>query len=419
MEYSDQNSEQCIKPSINTPTPDSSAAYRAIEAREKEHHGFVRKTTPRYGGIYVGPEYDFIHWLEWAEKLMHKIANDKAPPVELINPSRGKPFYQMSKTARSFFTLCKSFDPASADYYKHHRFNPSLTIMLRVAAASSQELMLYTNLRGEPMPSEPRFREILNRDFDLIRSTYTSADFVAEVDNFKRNEEKNVSSCCEYMAAQFERRSQLLVLRIDLYYRPPFKEWGYTPEADSHYARFLRALRENRIVPDVLGYISKREDGIDRGIHYHTLVILDGHKHRDAVNLTRLIGEDWVRRCGTAEYDNDARLGFVGEQNRGSYFNCYTRAGDYMFNGLGLVHPTNDDKLRGLRIAIEYLCKESSQLKASVPVASDNDATAPGVQVKSSRNLRRGIMPKGHSGRGAPRSSGLDRSSIDRDLLKK
>lgn len=419
MEHSDQNSEPSINLSPNPATPDSSAACRAIETREKEHHGFVRKTTPRYGGIYVGPEYDFIHWLEWAEKLMHKIANDNAPPVELIRPTRGKPFYQMSKTARNFFILCKSFDPLSADYYKHHRFNPYLTIMLRVAAASSQELMLYTNSRGEPMPSEPRLREILTRDFDLIRSTYTSASFTNEVDNYKRNEEKNVNSCCEYMAAQFERRSQLLVLRIDLYYRPPFKEWGYTPEADAYYARFLRALRENRIVPDVLGYISKREDGIDRGIHYHTLVILDGHKHRDAANLTRLIGEDWVQRCGNADYDDDARLGFVGEQNRGSYFNCYTRAGDYKFNGLGLVHPTDADKLRGLRLAIEYLCKETSQLKAASPSAPGDEAAASARRAKGSRNLRRGIMPKGHSGRGAPRSSGLDLSAISRDLLKK
>lgn len=419
MKYSDQNNEQLANPSPVASMRDSGASCREMESLEKSHHGFVRKTTPRYGGIYVGPEYDFIHWLEQAEKLMHKIATDDATPFELIRPSRGKPFYRMSKVATNFFILCKSFDPSIAEYYRHHRFNPYLTIMLRIAAASSQELTIYTNSRGDPMPGEPRFREILKRDFDSIRSTYTSADFTAEVDNYKRNEEKNVNSCCEYIAAQFDRRSQLLVLRVDLYYRPPFKEWGYTPDADAHYARFLRALRENRIVPDVLGYISKREDGIDRGIHYHTLVILDGHKHRDAANLTRLIGEEWVRRCGTADYDEDARMGLVGEQNRGSYFNCYTRAGDYKFNGLGLVHPTNADKLRGLRLAIEYMCKETSQLKAGPLNEPESDVDSAASQVKGSRNLRRGVMPKGHSGRGAPRSSGSDRSAIDRDLLKK
>src|SRR5690606_13570029 len=104
-----------------------------------------------------------------------------------------------------------------------------------------------------------------------VRLEQRSKAYKNELDNYKRNEESNIASCCEYLAAQFERRSQLLILRIDLYFRPEFIDWGRSREADAHYSRFLRALREDRILSDVLGYIGKREDGIDRGIHYHVL----------------------------------------------------------------------------------------------------------------------------------------------------
>ena len=38
---------------------------------------------------------------------------------------------------------------------------------------------------------------------------------------------------------------------------------------------------------------------------------------------------------------------------------------------------------------------------------------------KGVRNLRKGVMPKGHSGRGAPRRIALDDSLIKSILLKK
>ena len=156
-------------------------------------------------------------------------------------------------------------------------------------------------------------------------------------------------------------------------------------------------------------YIGKREAGIDRGIHFHILVICDGHKHRDALNLTRLLGEYWVAHCGTAEDGT----------NKSSYFNCYTRKDEYEYNCLGLIHPTDRSMMRGLRFAIEYLCKETSQLKPSPPKAQEGPEGALEPLRKGIRNLRKGIMPKGHSGRGAPRSSGLDTSVIEQELLKK
>lgn len=390
-----------------------------MPSAEQDHHLFVRKTSQRYGHTYVGQEHDFIYWLLRAEKLVDTIARSDDQPVEFARDRREQPRYQLTKVGKAFFNVCKGYNPDSANYYKHHRFNPPLTAILKVVDQWSHELCAYTNRNGDPVLSDPRAREILETAVAAIRASCRSKTYKDEVDNYKRNEEKNINSCCEYLAAQFQRRSQLLILRVDLYFRLAFKGWGYTREADNHYARFLRALRENRIVPDVLGYISKREDGIDRGIHFHVLIVLDGHKHRDAANLTRMVGEDWVRRCGHGEFQDGVDVDEAGMKAKASYFNCYTRVDQYRFNCLGLIHPTDADKLRGLRLAIEYLCKETTQLKPSPPKSQEGEQHAGVSSRKGIRNLRKGIMPKGHSGRGAPRSSGLDTSAIDRELLKK
>jgi len=385
---------------------------------ERDHHLYVRKIAQRHGYSFIGQEHQFIYWLLRAEKLVGDIALNDEPPIQVTYDLRGLPRYRLGKVGKAIFNVCKSYNKDSAEYYKHHRFNPPLTVVLKVVDQYAQELWSHTR-NGDPVLSDPRMRQILKVAVDSIREACCSQAYKSEVDNYMRNEEKNIASCCDYLAAQFQRRSQLLILRVDLYFRPEFKGWGYTREADGHYARFLRALRENRIVPDVLGYISKREDGIDRGIHFHALIVLDGHKHRDAANLTRMVGEDWVRRCGLGEYEDGVDVGETGKKYKASYFNCYTRTDQYRFNCLGLIHPTDTDKLRGLRLAIEYLCKETTQLKPSPPKSQEGEEDADTASKKGIRNLRKGVMPKGHSGRGAPRSSGLDTSAIDRELLKK
>jgi len=403
------------------PDPSSLSDRRtvAVPTSEKEHHLFVRKYFHRYGVAFIGVEHDFIHWLRRAEKLVCTLAVNNDEPFIATHYRWGRTFYKLTRVGNSLVNVLRSYNGDTVKHYRHHRFNPPLTVILTVAAKYSPKLVSEAIQNGTLTLGEQGTRDILTTAADAIRSKCHSQKYKDEVDNYRRNEEKNIVSCCEYMAAQFRRRSKLLILRIDLYFRRPHKAWGYTKEADQHHARFLRALRENRIVPDVLGYISKREDGIDRGIHYHVLIVIDGHEHRDAANLTRTVGEDWERRCGKGDFDDCFAVGEATRRNKASYFNCYTRVNHYQFNGLGLIHPTDTDKLRGLRAAIEYMCKETSQLR---PSCGDCDGANEGAATaisSASRNLRKGIMPKGHSGRGAPRSSGLDTSTIDQELLKK
>ena len=63
-------------------------------------------------------------------------------------------------------------------------------------------------------------------------------------------------------------------------------------------------------------------------------------------------------------------------------------------NTLGLIDPSDAHQLQALRVAIEFLCKETTQIIISPPppaVGCKNSRTPR----KGIRNLRKGIMPKG------------------------
>lgn len=121
------------------------------------------------------------------------------------------------------------------------------------------------------------------------------------------------------MAELFERHSKLLILRIDLYFRPNQKEWADTAAAGRSIRSFMRALRDGRVLPDMAGWACRIENGFRRGIHVHLLVAMDGHKHREAATWSKAVGAAWVTKYSAGH---------------GSYFNCYARKDWYKFNGL-------------------------------------------------------------------------------------
>lgn len=379
-----------------------------IERREQYHHDFVRTALLRDGVITIGSEWGFLKYLAALEALANDIVACGVLPTELFVNAKKMHACRLTKLGDRFWRLCKAYDGDVVAHYKRHHFNPHLTVMLKVMKKWAGGLVGCSNTSSGRMDvSNSKVKRQLDAIFAVIRRVMRSEKFRGAVKNCKDKERISIVRCSKYFAALFRKRSRLLILRVDLYFRPQAKGLGYTVEGMAHFERFLRALREGDIVGDVMGYISKREDGVDRGLHYHLIIALDGNDHRDGANLARLIGEHWEERCGRDEVGN----------KMSSYFNCYTRKDQYKFNCLGVMHQADNDMMMGLRCAIEYLCKETSQLKPNPDMwLAGHDGDAKGG-CKGIRNLRKGKMPKGHSGRGAPRTRGLDFSAINKVLL--
>lgn len=256
--------------------------------------------------------------------------------------------------------------------------NPHITVMLRACMRIANRLSGYLTSEMANV-NELNVRAAYEHAARFVRRVCKSRRFQTVLENHRRSAKKNLKSCLDYVTSLFEKHSKLLVMRVDLYIHPEHREWSASAHAEHCIGQFLRAMREGRIIdPDVQGWIVKREGGLYRGIHFHLMVFLDGHKHQDGYVYSQQLGEAWVRRFS---------------DGKGTFFNCWALRKKYIHNALGVVHVSDRAMLTGIKVALEYMVKEDCALETG-----------------RSRNLRRGVLVRfsGSAKPGAPRKAEND-----------
>lgn len=336
-----------------------------------------------------------LNYMPQLKQLYASILASDDPPVVTTSVWRTKqPGFKLTKLGKKILLACQFFSHREGEgrdwqkAYAHHEFHPVISVLFRSVMRWWATICRWEDdsrvlIEGEP---DTVAVEGLRGFVEFVRITCRSQAFKNLLHDHERKAKDNFRSGCDYVIDQFARHSRLLVLRIDLYFRPDAKGWGYSKAADKAMTNYLRTLRLGRIVPDYLGFIIKRENGISRGMHYHLMVFLDGHLHRNAYHLTEVMGEAWVKRVGV---------------DKGSYWNCYANKDLYRYNGLGLVHVSDVEKLIGIRVALFYMSKQDSVLKVD------------GSRVK---NFWRSLKVKDDSNRGAPRKNGSGMELVRRLL---
>lgn len=397
--FNTQPSQNRLKRNVCQGNTNLAQSVTEIIRRESLHEfaaeGLLFWQTPK--GQAIGYNTDDQYLLEIMRELTRLYARIMDGDVPLIVPTfvrwAKRPGFKLTQLGKDVLYVCRRFASLEEERrnwqqaYAHHQFHPIVTVMLRAVMRWWQPICLW----GEPSHAlvegeQPEAVEKMLRLANFVRRVSRSQMFNNLLHDHDRKAEDNFRSGCDYLIAEFELHSRLLILRIDLYFRPDAKGWGYSKQADKAVFNYLRSLRRGRIVPGYIGSLIKRENGISRGMHYHLMVLIDGHQHRSSWFITQCMGEAWLRRVG-----ND----------KGSFFNCYAMKDQYLYNGLGLVHVSDIEKLIGLRIAIWYMSKQNSILKV-------DDAKV--------KNFWRSLMPGEPDGRGAPRKSG-DRMSLVKRLL--
>ena len=368
---------------------------RRIVERERKHQEFVK--IPRFSKgenfkTVFGYEFNFRAYLDRLERLPSRLLESQEDPVVRFADKRGRIGLSLSSLGKAVQNLIRELDLDVMNFYRNHEFKPDLAVLLKeILEARSKIDSLDRSAHDFIAQTATIIEEFVHR----VRKELRSERVQRKLKNHRRMERQNFNSCWKYVRWLFGRRSKLVFVRVDLYFRPLSRSWGSSVEAHNCHGRFLRALRENRIVGNVIGYISKREIGVDRGTHYHILVAIDGHLHRDAAYLARTIGEQWEKICGVWE-----TCGLP----RASYFNCYSLKDFYKFNCIGLVRLSNWRMLKGLEIAIRYMCKETCHVRGGVfEVPATSDTPPKRLQI-GKRNIIRGIrrVVAGKK-RGAPR----------------
>lgn len=370
-----------------------------IIRRERNHQELVQAPHFSQGEsdtVVIGDEQNFRKYLVRVEKFAVRSASNKDQAIKTEN-RKGCEVVSLTSIGKIAWQLCIEFDSEVVRFYSHHQFKPSIAVVLDALKKWAGPVVVASAAHGSPDMRHPEAAKLIGSFLFEVRSGLKSRKVQSAIKNHRRMERQNFNSCLKYMRFLFGKRSRILVLRVDFYYRPLAREWGASLEAQSVHTKFLRSLREDRIVKDVIGYLSKREVGVDRGTHFHVLIALDGHKHRNAAKLSRMIGEHWVEACGKES---------VGAFPRASYFNCYTLRDKYEFNCIGLVNVNDEFMMKGVEIAIRYMCKETCHLKA-VPIETmDGSGKVVRKEKIGKRNIRKGIA-KVNTGkkRGAPRKS--------------
>ena len=273
------------------------------------------------------------------------------------------------------------------------RLSPWLEVGLKVARKWASTLQAYTV--GGPNALDMSIdlpRNLMTRIFRVVRRICRSKRFRNQLNNSTRNAKDRYFECAGLMIDLLRDDARLLILRIDLYFEGDAKVLSESEEAEQAYEKFIRTLRDGRLIPDLLGYIAKRENGLERRIHYHVLVAMDGDLHRQAYSWTEHMGKFWVNDC-------------VGAKSLADYFNCWNRRLEYEYNCVGVLHYTDSHMLMGLRDALEYLCKEGAHIL---------------VKKGNGHNLRKSQSPKSQDGmtrRGVPRRRDPELSAAHQVLL--
>ncbi|MBN8263141.1 MAG: hypothetical protein J0M21_00630 [Xanthomonadales bacterium] len=260
-----------------------------------------------------------------------------------------EPSYELSRLGQRIIACCQLYQSVWSIAYVNHVFHPTVTVMLRAMRTYADVIKRH----GEPGVQVTQQRALvvaLQRLLRFVRRVAKDWRFINALRAHERQEQDNFSSARDFLYHQAGAHSKLLILRIDLYFKPYYD----VQRADKAVHDFLRWLRgkacKRTLLPGYLGFMIKRENGLIRGMHWHLMVVCNGNEQRSADFLTRQLGEHWMRRTG---------------QGPGAFHNCYPDRKRYLFNGLGLVTLDDVEKLAGIRAAIWYMSKQDCVIKAT------------------------------------------------------
>lgn len=259
------------------------------------------------------------------------------------------PSYRLTKLGLEIIQVCKAYEPHWGVAFIHHEFHPKVKVMLRAMRSHAHDICW----RGDPIKGvtyDTQLIMALDRVVRFVRRIASSWAFINALKAHDRQEQDNFNSAREFVYHCASEHAKLLILRIDLYFKPYHDVTG-ADEAANLFLRWLRspACKRN-LLPSYLGFMVKRENGLVRGMHFHVMTICKGSEQRSTDYLTRQLGEQWAKRTG---------------QGPGSYHNCYADRDKYEFNGLGVMTLDDWERMAGLRAAIWYMSKQDCVIKAT------------------------------------------------------
>lgn len=221
----------------------------------------------------------------------------------------------------------------------------------------------------------------LNGAVSAIREKINTPEFRKQISKFRRSSDKNLRSFRLYTEKCFEICSRLLVLRVDLYYKngtfagkSHFESFEMVQQ---HWRTWIRRFKR-KMGKDYVGYAKILECGIQKSLHFHVLLLLDGSLVRQDIAIATLAGKDWSD---------------VVTQGAGRSHNCNLHKENYRRLGIGMVHADDKDKRAALDKIMAYMIKIDYFIKLVTPDGSRvfSKGDMPRAKLKSGRPRRTSV----------------------------
>nr|WP_315232895.1 inovirus-type Gp2 protein [uncultured Albidiferax sp.] len=295
------------------------------------------------------------------EKLMNiLIQSDK--PIFLIkeNLSNGKRAFHPTDIGKALLRYTTSVLRKIERHFPNHTFTPNVATFISYAKSFEFKLErdALMRLSGTEL-SDAVFD--LNAFVHTLRTQLCTDQQRQAAARCKRNARYNNGSTLEYLEAWLSKHSKLLVLKIDLSYGEaanhsingrPGKPYTAMTEEIQHHRRIFFKYLCNRFKGEKIGYAWKLEYGLFKGFHCHVIILLNGDKHRDDVNLVKQLGQCWNT---------------IITEGKGLHYNFNADKDDYAYPAVGLLHACDLNKWTGLTHIARYLTKPDGYLKLELP----------------------------------------------------
>ena len=279
---------------------------------------------------------------------------EKTPFMPRISRS-GKNEYDFTELAKTYFCLIPSFIDVVNMLSPKYDYNEHITLFTSCCHGMGllDKRLDWKNIWLSPSIAYPEFggvtaADLFNRLVKDIKSRYKSEGVKSRIRTRRSDAEEEFNDYCSYENSMFEVCANLIVLRIDLYYKKEFSKAIDIYSVIDDLNHLVKNKRCNLIFKDMVGYIAKIEYAVEKNIHIHSIFFFDGSKRlrTSHAHFSKQIGEYWVSTI---------------TKGRGDYWNSNARIKDFMklgICGIGPVHANDIKTRQNLRnIVIRYLCK--------------------------------------------------------------
>ncbi|WP_151948797.1 YagK/YfjJ domain-containing protein [Aliarcobacter butzleri] len=198
--------------------------------------------------------------------------------------------------------------------------------------------------------------------------------------NNNKKTNRRLESTKKYIDDLSKKYSKLNIVRVDLGYTKEDSKSITFEDASKDLNKMLNNTRSKPTVfGEMVGYITKKELGEEKGVHIHVAIIYNGNIVREDITKAQQIGEYWKNNI---------------TKGKGVFHNCSKN--EYKNKAVGVIDYKDKEKRKIFdEKVLTYLCKDEQSIDSLKTNIKD-------------RAFTRGIAPKKKSNAGRPRSVNND-----------